>query len=44
MTERAAIERIHAEEFPDYTTMNLTERIQAAKRFQQRIREVLRDV
>ena len=41
IVERATIERIHAEEFPDYTTMNLAERVQAAKRFQQRVRQVL---
>jgi hypothetical protein len=44
MAERAAIERIHAEECPDYTKMGLTERVQAVKRFQQRVRQFLGDV
>ncbi len=40
--ERTAIERLHAEEFPDYTAMALPERLQAAKRFQDRVQQLLR--
>jgi len=40
--ERAAIERMHAQECPDYTAMALPERLQAARRFQERARELLR--
>jgi hypothetical protein len=44
MAERAAIERIHAGECPDYTRMDLTKRVEAVKRVQQRVRQLLGNV
>lgn len=42
MIERTAIERIHAEEIPDYTNMNLAERLHGVKQFQRRVQDLLR--